>query len=85
MGDPSFARNGLGQAGEDSEIVRPILPGKVVPDSYSISDIEITFLLWLANEPSRLELKMNYEIEAILTERLLKIAQFDGRIPASIM
>ncbi len=35
FGAPSFVRKGSGQAGDDSDTVRPMTPGKVAPGLYS--------------------------------------------------
>lgn len=47
LGVPSLARVGSGQAGDDSEIVRPITPGKVVPCLYSINSDKITSFVFI--------------------------------------
>jgi hypothetical protein len=41
LGAPFLARTGWGQAGSDSDTVRPITPGKVVPGLYSFRVIVI--------------------------------------------
>src|SRR5690242_15563796 len=40
FGAPAFARSGAGQAGVDSAIVRPRIPGKAVPGLYSRNAID---------------------------------------------
>ena len=39
---PSFARLGSGQAGDETSAVRPMTPGNVVPDLYSLSAISFS-------------------------------------------
>jgi hypothetical protein len=43
LGAPSFARSGIGQAGDDLSTVRSMTPGNAVPGSYSTSDMIILF------------------------------------------
>ena len=45
FGAASGARFGLGHAGVDSPIVRPMTPGNVVPGVYSVSPIAITSMM----------------------------------------
>jgi hypothetical protein len=45
LGAPSLARSGYGQAGSDWSSVRPITPGKMVPDLYSFIDISTFSIL----------------------------------------
>ena len=45
FGEPSLARRGSGQAGEDSATVLPIIPGNADPGLYSFNDIDLLLFL----------------------------------------